>query len=149
MKKHLYIIYDALLLICASGAFLGFTLYHRDNLLIVIFFIVAEAYFIQNIWKGICLIIDIIIGLQKKCTTFLGVLSTDTLDFFRVEYTNVYFDDDEMKKNYIAFANAIEETIRQGDKVEVKYYKYSRVILSIKKQPYTDDSHLINENSAI
>lgn len=133
MKEHLYIIYDSILLIIVSVIFLVFTLYYRDNLLLIVFFIVAEAYFAPRIWKGVCLIVDMIIGSKKRYTIFLGVLNTDTLDFFRKEYTNIYFDDDELSKNYIAFTSSIEETVKQGDEIVVEYYKYSRIVLSIKK----------------
>lgn len=133
MKEHRYILYDAILLMIVSVFFLGFTLHYRNNLLLIISFVVAEAYFIPRIWKGICLIADSIVGSQKRCTTFLGVLNTDSLDFFRKEYSNIYFDDDEMHKNYIAFTSTIEEDIGRGDAVVVEYYKYSRIVLRMQE----------------
>ena len=134
MRKYLYIIYDSILFIITLAILLAVTL-HYHNILLTIYFVLAGNYFFSRIWKGICLIADIILGSKKKYTIFLGVLNSDTLDFFKkVEYTNIYFNDDEMQKNYMAFDDTIEETIHRGDKVEIEYYKYSRIVLKMRKQ---------------
>lgn len=137
MKKHLYILFDALIIIIVSAMIIGFTIYTR-SLIIIALCIIAGVYYFSRIWKGICLIADIMIGSQKKITHFSGVLHKDSLDCFRVDYTIIFFDDEEMHKHYEVFEDADTETVRQGDIVEVEYYKRSRIVLSMKKVENSD-----------
>lgn len=111
MKKHLYVLFDSLIIILVSALIIGFTIYTR-SLIIIALCILAEAYYFSRIWKGVCLIADIVTGSQKKVTRFSGVLHKDRLDTFRIDYTLIFFDDDEMSKHYDVFEDADTETVR-------------------------------------
>lgn len=99
------------------------------NILIVILSIIGSIYFWGKIILGIKLIIDIVYGLEETETIFMGNLGSEQLDFFRkVKYSNVYFDDSELNKNYLLFDNSSCEDVFPGDAVFLEYYKRSRII---------------------
>ena len=51
-------------------------------------------------------------------------------DFFNLRYSKVFFDDENLKKDFIYFEN---EVFSHGDLLEIVYYEKSRFIKSIKK----------------
>ena len=52
-------------------------------------------------------------------------------DFFKPRYSKIYFDDDNLKKDYIYFGN---EVFSHGVLLEIVYYPKSRYIESIKRK---------------
>ena len=50
-------------------------------------------------------------------------------DFSKLRYSKIYFDDDNLKKDFIYFGN---EVFKNGDLLEIVYYPKSRYIESIK-----------------
>lgn len=80
------------------------------------------------------LLVDCIEGSYETHTTFMGNLGTDHLDFFyKITYSNIYFDDPILKKNYYLFEDSCCNKLQQNDKIILKYYRHSRVILQLYK----------------
>lgn len=80
------------------------------------------------------MVYDLIIGPEKKDTIFLGVYNIECLDVFhRISYTNIYFDDDIMKKNYMVFDDVFHDDISRGEWISVQYFKHSRIVIGIEK----------------
>ena len=106
----------------------------NTNWYIKIMFGIASIFYISKFVQGVELVFDLIIGSKEKNTIFLGVYNVECLDVFhKVSYTNIYFDDDIMKKNYMVFDDVFHEDICQGDRVLVQYFKYSRIVIRIEK----------------
>ena len=102
------------------------------NIVIVTLALIASLNFIHQILVGVRLFIDIIEGPNEKCTVFLGNFWTEHLDFFyKINFSNIYFDDEVLTKNYLLFDDFYSGELRQGDRITVVYYKRSRIILHL------------------
>lgn len=102
------------------------------NIFAMIFFGVAAAYCIAAMLKAANLIFDIIKGPVMKQTTFFNIALYSHLDIFpNVKYKSVYFNDDELTKNYIIFDDVENQDIKNGEKVIIKYYRKSRIVINI------------------
>ena len=133
MKKHLYILLESVLSVFVL-ILIVWLCYIEFNIVIVVLAIIGSLYFIRKIIMGVKLIIDIIEGPKEKCTIFMGILEAEHLDFFRkINFSNIYFDDEQLIKNYILFDDTCCEELNQEDRISVIYYKRSRIILHLYK----------------
>ena len=53
------------------------------------------------------------------------------MKFFK-KYVNIYFDDENLKKEYKLFYDIAPDIMKEGDCVNILYYPKSRIILDIK-----------------
>ena len=133
MEKHLYILIEAILSIFVLILIVGLC-FIEFNIVIVALALIGSLYFIHKIIMGVRLFIDIIEGSKEKRTIFMGNLGAEYLDFFRkISFSNIYFDDEVLTKNYLLFENVYCGEFRQEDKIMVVYYKRSRIILQLCK----------------
>lgn len=133
MKKHLLIIIEAILSLLILSLFAGLCIIEHKLLLIVLA-LMGSIYFVYKVVLGVRLIIDIIEGPREKKVVFAGALGEEHLDFFwKISYTNLYFDDDVLTKNYLVFADvdALAEKLQREDIIQISFYQRSRIILQI------------------
>ena len=133
MEKHLYILIEAILSIFVLILIVGLC-FIEFNIVIVALALIGSLYFIHKIIMGVRLFIDIIEGSKEKYTIFMGNLGAEHLDFFRkISFSNIFFDDELLTKNYLLFENVYCGELRKEDKIMVVYYKRSRIILQLYK----------------
>lgn len=133
MKKHLYILIEAVLSIFVLILIVGLC-FIEFNIVIVALALIGSLYFIRKIIMGVRLFVDIIEGSKEKCTIFMGSLEVEHLDFFRkISFSNIYFDDELLAKNYLLFEDVYCGELHQEDRITVVYYKRSRIILHLYK----------------
>lgn len=131
MKKHLYILIEAVLSMMVLILFIGWC-FLEFNVVMAILAPLGSIYFIYKIILGVRLFVDILKGSEEKCTVFMGNLGAEHLDFFwKISFSNIYFDDEILTKNYSLFEDVHCEELHRGDRVRVVYYKRSRIILQI------------------
>ncbi len=133
MKKHLLIIIEAILSLLILSLFAGLCIIEHNFLLIVLA-LMGSIFFVYKVVLGVRLIIDIIEGPREKKVVFAGALGEGHLDFFwKISYTNLYFDDDVLTKNYLVFADedALEGKLQREDIIQISFYQRSRIILQI------------------
>ncbi|MGN0486584.1 MAG: hypothetical protein ACI4GB_05055 [Acutalibacteraceae bacterium] len=131
MKKHLYILIEAVLSMFVWFLIVGLC-FVEFNMVIAALASIGSLYFIHKIIVGVRLFVDIIEGPKEKCSIFMGNLGTEHLDFFwKINFSNVYFNDEILTKNYLLFDDAFSGELRQEDRITVVYYKRSRIILQL------------------
>lgn len=100
MRRFYFVVLEAVILLVAWLAMLIFIFcVENTNWYIKIMFGIASIFYISKFVQGVELVFDLIIGSKEKNTIFLGVYNVECLDVFhKVSYTNIYFNDDIMKK---------------------------------------------------
>ena len=138
MKKYAYfVLIESFLFLIIAGCTIA-NICINKSIIWAVFCSVLVYYCVWESIKGVRLIIDILL---KKCytvdTVLMGILNTGSLEAFpKVNYANIYFDDDTLTKNYMLFDDNLEnilKELRPDDKVRITYYKYSRIIIKLIK----------------
>lgn len=131
MKKHLYILIEAILSMFVLILIVGLCFIEFD-IVIVALAPIGSLYFIYKILMGVKLFVDIIEGPKEKYSIFMGNLGAEHLDFFwKISFSNIYFDDELLTKNYLLFDDGYCGDLHQEDRIRVVYYKRSRIVLQI------------------
>ncbi len=132
-KQVLYFIIETILSLIVLSLFIIYICIDF-NILIALLALIGSFYFINKAVIGFKLFIDIVEGPKEKCTVFMGNSGIEHLDFFyKIYFANIYFDDEELVKNYLVFDNVFGEGLCPGDRVMVTYYKRSRIVIMWEK----------------
>lgn len=71
-------------------------------------------------------------GCKREIHDFLGNHGSEKLDVFsKITFTSIYFDDEELTKDYIIFDDIEHDEISRGDRIFIEYYPNSRIVTSI------------------
>lgn len=133
MKKHFYIGMEAILSVFVLALF-AIRCVIDFNVIVAVLVLLASLYFLYKIVIGVKLLIDILGGANERSTVFMGCAGEEYLDFFyKISYSNIFFDDDLLTKNYRLFHDVYDGQLHQGDRITVVYYQRSRIVLQLKK----------------
>lgn len=129
--KYKYLLWEALFSLCMIISTAIFILW-MHNLLITCIALMGIGWFLVKFILGVRLVMDMISGPCEAKTIFAGILNTERLDiFYLIHYQKIYFDDKEIKKNYMLFSDIFDvyqNELNPGDRIKIVYYKHSRII---------------------